>query len=213
MSRTDRAYLPAAGRHWRLPFYDLMASLLGADAARRMLVQQASVRPGERVLDVGAGTGALALELKRAQPLADVTGIDPDPRALGRARRKGQRAGLSIQFDQGFADALPYPGASFDRITSSFMLHHLGPDEKEPTLGEWRRVLNPGGRLHLLDFDGPLGEDAGVLARRVHESAPLGDNAPHRILAHLTNAGFQHPKIIGRRLTRVARVVFYEAAA
>jgi ubiquinone/menaquinone biosynthesis C-methylase UbiE len=213
MSRTARHYIPAAGRHWRLPFYDLMASLLGAEAVRRMLVEQAALRPGECVLDVGTGTGALALALKRAQPLADLIGIDPDPRALELARCKAERAGLSLRFDQAFGDALPYPGASFDRVTSSLMLHHLSTDEKASALREWRRVLKPGGRLHLLDFDGPLPERAGLLARRIHASAPLRGNAADRILAHLTSAGFELPQVVGRRLNGLTGMVLYQAYA
>jgi ubiquinone/menaquinone biosynthesis C-methylase UbiE len=210
---TGRFFVPAAGRHWRLPFYDLVASLLGADAARRKLVQHADIQRGECVLDVGAGTGALALEIKGSQPLADVTGIDPDPRALGLARRKAERARLSVRFDQGFADSLPYPAGSFDRVTSSFVLHHLAPGEKTAALGELRRVLRPGGRLHLLDFDGPRAGDAGFLARRIHASAPLRDNDADRILEYLTSTGFEQPKVVGRHLSRVAGTVLYEASA
>ena len=116
MTHSGRHYIPAAGQHWRLPFYDLMAKLVGADSARRALVEQIGLRPGERVLDIGTGTDGLAIELKRRHPGADVVGLDPDPKALDIARRKARRAGLSVQFDQGFADALPYADESFDTM-------------------------------------------------------------------------------------------------
>ena len=79
-------------------------------------------------------------------------------RAGSRSRRAGDRAaqgaagGRLHQLDQGFADALPYPDASFDRVLSSFMFHHLSRDVKEKTLREARRVLKPGGRFHMVDF-------------------------------------------------------------
>src|SRR5262249_15587895 len=87
---------------------------------------------------------------------------------LTRARRKAERAAVPIQLDQGVLDELPYPDASFDRVFSSFMLHHLQAGEKEKTLREVRRVLQPGGSLYLLDFRGPESGQNGFLARLFH---------------------------------------------
>src|SRR5882724_11424036 len=110
----QRTYLPAAGRDSLLPLYDLMTKLMGADRARRQLLDQAQIRSGHRVLDVGCGTGSLTIQLKRLNPETDVVGLDPDPKALALAKRKALRAEVSIQLDQGFGDELPYPDASFD---------------------------------------------------------------------------------------------------
>lgn len=104
-----------------------MVKLLGGDAARALLVEQAAIRPGQRVLDVGCGTGSLLVQLKRRYADVEAVGLDPDPRALARARRKGLRAGFSFQLDQGFADELPYADASFDRVVSSFMFRKPAP--------------------------------------------------------------------------------------
>jgi ubiquinone/menaquinone biosynthesis C-methylase UbiE len=155
MGEPRRVYVPAAGHHWFLPLYDPLVKLLGGDQAMRALLDQAAIRPGHRVLDIGCGTGSLVTLIKRLHPDVDVVGLDPDPKALARGKRKAERAAVSIQLDQGFSDELPYPEASFDRVFSSFMFHHLQPDEKEKTLREVRRVLKPGGSLHLLDFGGP----------------------------------------------------------
>src|SRR5207244_1354877 len=137
-----------------LPLYDPIVKLLGGDAARRALLEQAALRPGQRVLDVGCGTGTLATLIKQLYPDVEVVGLDPDPKALARARRKAARAGVSIQFDQGFGDELPYPEAWFDRVLSSFMFHHLPPDQKGKTLRAIRRVVKPGGESYMLDFEG-----------------------------------------------------------
>src|SRR5262245_9287922 len=165
MEKPRRTYLPAAGHDWFLPLYDPVVKLLGADRARRALLDHAALRPSHRVLDIGCGTGSLLILLKHLHPDVDVVGLDPDPKALARARRKAQRAAVAIQFDQGFADALAYPEGSFDRVFSSFMFHHLQPDEKVQTLREVRRVLRPGGSLHLLDFGGPDASSGGFVAR------------------------------------------------
>jgi ubiquinone/menaquinone biosynthesis C-methylase UbiE len=211
MAHSERHYIPAAGRHWRLPLYDLLAKLLGADPARRMLAEQVALRPGERVLDIGSGTGSLAIELKGLYPQAEVVGLDPDPKAIAMARRKADRASLSIQFDQGFADALRYPSESFDRVTSSFMFHHLSLADKAQALREVRRVLRPGGRFHMLDFDGPITGRAGLLARYIHSSPQLRDSAEERVLGLMRGAGFGDPRVIGRRLTRATHMSFYQA--
>jgi ubiquinone/menaquinone biosynthesis C-methylase UbiE len=140
MIEPGRTYLPAAGHHWSLPLYDPLVKLLGGDGARALLLDQAAVRPSHRVLDIGCGTGSLVVLIKRKYPNVEVVGLDPDPSALARARRKGQRAALSIQLDRGFSDELPYPQGAFDRVFSSFMFHHLEAAEKVATLREVRRV-------------------------------------------------------------------------
>src|SRR5919108_839270 len=168
MEQIQKTYLPAAGHDWLLPLYDPLVKLLGGDVARRTLLNHALIRSGHRVLDIGCGTGTLVVLIKRLHPDVDVIGLDPDPKALARARRKAERAGLSIQFNQGFSDELPYAEASFDRVFSSFMLHHLEAIEKENTLREVRRVLKPGGSLPLLDFATSESTGAGILTRWLH---------------------------------------------
>lgn len=146
---THTHYLPAAGRHWMLPGYDLTHRLFGL---RRVYDQvAATAQEGARVLEVGCGTGILTAKLARRA--ARVTGIDPDPRALARARRKTRRD-PRVTFDEGFAQHLPYPDGSFDLVYSALMLHHVEEADKQAVLTEARRVLTPGGALHLVDFAG-----------------------------------------------------------
>ncbi len=152
MPHPAKRYLPAAGRDWALPLYDPLVKLLGADAARASLLDRAGIRPGDRILDIGCGTGTFAARIKSRHPESDVIGLDPDPLALARARRKAARAGADIRFDQGFSDDPPYERASFERVFSTFMFHHLSPEDKKKTLAEVRRVLAPRGSFHLLDF-------------------------------------------------------------
>jgi len=145
MENVDRTYLPAAGHDWALPLYDPFVKLLGGDKGRQDLIVEAALPTVGRVLDVGCGTGTLAVLIKQLYPKVDVVGLDPDPKALGRARRKAKRASALIQFDQGSADRLPYADASFDRVVSSFMFHHLRADQRAKMLQEVSRVLVPGG--------------------------------------------------------------------
>ncbi|HEU4882869.1 MAG TPA: methyltransferase domain-containing protein [Longimicrobium sp.] len=211
---TSRSYVPAAGKHWRLPFYDLMAKLMGADAARAVFVEQMACRAGERVLEIGCGTGSLLLLVKKTQPGAEAVGLDPDPNALAIARRKAARANIAVQLDQGFADDLPYPDASFDRVLSSFMFHHLSHEVKEKTLREARRVLKPGGRFHMVDF-APSGASGkrGFAAHFIHADRHLRDNAEDRVLTFLRDAGLADAQLLARRPSPIGATAYYQATA
>jgi ubiquinone/menaquinone biosynthesis C-methylase UbiE len=210
MPESGRSYLPAAGHDWFLPLYDPFVKLLGGDRARRALLDQSAIRPGHHVLDIGCGTGTFVVLIKRLHPNVEVVGLDPDSKALARATRKAERDGVSIRFDQGFADRLPYPDASFDRVFSSFMFHHLPVEEKEPTLREARRVLKPGGSLHMLDFGGP--EDVhGFVTRLIHSAHRLQDNSEGRVLDLMRSAGFAEVKNTGRRVMLFGRIAYYLA--
>ena len=213
MSHARHAYLPAAGRDVFLPLYDPLTKLLGADRARRKLIDQASVQPDHEILDIGCGTGTLAVAIKRWLPSVNVVGLDPDPRALARGERKAMAAAVSIRFDQGFANALPYADASFDRVFSSLMFHHLPHNAKLATLGEVRRVLKPGGSLHLLDFVEPGRHSLNPLARWLHASERMESNTQERILGWMGEAGLldPHPVAFDERL--FGRIVYYRASA
>jgi ubiquinone/menaquinone biosynthesis C-methylase UbiE len=186
----SRPYIPAAGNHWSLPLYDPVVKLIGADAARRTLLDSAALQPKHRVLDIGCGTGSFAVLIKRHHPEVEVVGLDPDPKALGRARHKAERESLRIEFDRGYADDLPYPSASIDRVLSTLMFHHLERDVKEGMLREVRRVLKPGGVFCLLDFAGPEAGARGFLMHLMHSSKVLRDNDVDRVLALMREAGF-----------------------
>ena len=76
VSKSQRTYLPAASYDVFLPFYDLIAKLLGADRARRTLLDQAALRPGDHALDIGCGTGTFATLLKQRHPSVEIIGLD-----------------------------------------------------------------------------------------------------------------------------------------
>ena len=190
-SANHRDFLPAAGHDFFLPLYDPIVRFMGFDSSRQELISQANVKPDHQILDIGCGTGTFVVLLKRQFPAARVIGLDPDPKALGRAQAKVTRAAVSVQLDQGFSDDLPYQNASFDRVFSSFMFHHLDEKEREKTLKEVLRVLKPGGSFHLLDFTSHDGEH-GFLERIFHSHARVRDNTDDGILQQMTRAGFTH---------------------
>jgi ubiquinone/menaquinone biosynthesis C-methylase UbiE len=214
MQETQRIYLPAAGHDWLLPLYDPLTKLLGSESAHRELLRQAGIQPHQRVLEIGCGTGNLTILVKRLYPGAEVIGFDPDAKALSRARRKAERQGLSIRFDRGFSEALQYPDSSFDRVLSAFMFHHLpNADAKMKTLLEVRRILVPGGSLHLIDFGGGTAHGR-FLVHLLHRTERFQDNAAERILTLMREAGFADPvEVAHRRIMIFGRVTRYRASS
>ena len=142
------------------PYYDLAVNIttLGqAQPLRRMTVDQALIKPGDSVLDVGCGTGEVTLLAKTRAKDGKVYGIDPAPEMIAVARNKAARKGREIDFRVGVIESLPFTDASMDVVTSSLMMHHLPDDLKVRGLAEIYRVLKPGGRLLIADFMRPTG--------------------------------------------------------
>ena len=114
--------------HWPL-FYDILVGVLfwGREkAARERTLDLAELEPGESVLDVGCGTGALTLAAKaRVGQTGKVYGIDAAPEMIEIARQKAEKRALRVSFHLSAIEDLPFPDASFDVVLSSFMLHHL----------------------------------------------------------------------------------------
>ena len=211
---SQREFLPAAGRDLFLPLYDPIVSLMGFDRARRELISAANLRAGQRILDIGCGTGTLVVMLKRQYASSEVAGLDPDPKALRRARIKAKQAGVSVQFDQAFADKLPYKDDSFEHIFSSFMFHHLEERERENMLREVLRILTPSGSFHLLDFVSNH-DSHGLLDRWFQSHARMKDNSDATILELMSSVGLTNAAKVkeGSMLFGFLRTAFYQATS
>jgi ubiquinone/menaquinone biosynthesis C-methylase UbiE len=164
--------------HSTAKYYDLLAFALtlGRERAlRERIVDLARLVSGEVVLDVGCGTGSLAIVAKRrVGDAGELHGIDAAPEMIAQATRKAAKAGLRIEFQAGRAEALPFPDARFDVVFSTLMLHHL-PGPVRQSLGEEiQRVLKPGGRVIAVDFEPPKKKKGGLISRfHRHGHVPL----------------------------------------
>lgn len=139
--------------------YDFHTNLMGLGVNRsnsRMVVEMARIRPGDKVLDVGCGSGNLTLTARKyVGPSGSAYGIDAAPEMIDVARKKAKRSGYEAVFELGLIENIPYPEATFDVVVSRLVLHHLPDDLKRKGFREIFRVLKPGGVCFLADFQPP----------------------------------------------------------
>ena len=217
-----RPFLPGMGKTWLLPFYDVFTRVAGVDALHRRAVELAGVTAGQRVLDVGCGTGNLSFAVLTAQPGAEVTGLDPDGDSLRRAARKARRRGVPLTLVQGYADRLPADDASLDHVVSSLALHHVDDEGRVAVAREALRTLRPGGRVTIVDMGG-AGADAhdhdhgawqhltAPLRSRAARMPAIARNQGTGIIDLFTDAGFTDVREVYHVDHRLGRMTFVQA--
>ncbi|MGK4007239.1 class I SAM-dependent methyltransferase [Sorangium sp. So ce1036] len=187
---TTARYIHALGPAALTRFYDpVVRWVMREDAFRSRVLTHAELAPGQRLLDVGCGTGTLALLAKQRHPGVEVRGVDGDDKVLALAREKDERAGAGVRFERALAWALPYPDGTFDRVVSTLMFHHLTADDKQRTAREIVRVLRPGGALVLADLGSPRSAPGRALARALFRASRFEDHLAGRLPALLAGAG------------------------
>lgn len=181
-----------------------LMSLGRARSIRERAARLAAPKDGERVLDVGCGTGALAFAAKSLAPGALVSGIDASPEMVAVARKKAGRKRGDVTFEVAAIESLPFGDGEFDIVLSSLMLHHLPSDVKAAGLAEVARVLKPSGRFVVVDFAGTGGGVLGHVASLFgHRHARGG---AHELLDAIRAAGFSQIDVPQTRLKSLVYV-------
>lgn len=211
----EQRYIPALAYRPLTAIYDPVVRLTTRETAfKPALLRQAALRPGQRVLDLACGTATLTIAAKQLQAQAEITGLDGDPDILQRAKAKAARAGVTLRFDQALSHGMPYADASFDCVLSSLFFHHLNRNNKLATLREVRRVLRPGGVLHVADW----GRAANPLMRGLFLGIQLldgfnttADNVAGLLPEFMRECGFQAVKETTRYATIFGTLSLYRA--
>jgi ubiquinone/menaquinone biosynthesis C-methylase UbiE len=203
-------FIPALGSDLLTPLYDPLLWLMRETRFKTDLVEQAQLTQGSRVLDVGCGTGTLAIMVKQLHSEAEVVGIDADSKILGIARAKAAKAGINLMLDQGMADQLPYADSSFDRVLSSLFFHHLKSANKRRTLREVFRVLCSGGRFDVVDFGLPRTFYSRLLARLTANGEEVAANVQGLLPEMFREVGFENVAETKQFMTVAGALSFYQ---
>lgn len=206
----DTKYIPALRFKFLTPLYDpVLRWGMREETFKQRLIQDARIAANARVLDLGCGTGTLTILIKQSEPTADVIGFDGDPEVLEIAREKAQAQGVHITLDQGMAYQLPYPNASFDRVLSSLVLHHLTPQDRERALREVYRVLKSDGEFWIIDFGKPHNALAFLISLVMRNLERTKDLIEGLLAEQLQRAEFQDVKVVARFMTLFGTIVLY----
>jgi ubiquinone/menaquinone biosynthesis C-methylase UbiE len=208
-------YIPALTYERLTAIYDPVIRVSTRERLfKQRLLDQADLRPGMRVLDLGCGTGTLAVWAKQRHPEVEVVGLDGDPEVLERGRRKAAQAGVQVTLDEGLSFDLPYADGSFDRVLSSLFFHHLKRDAKETTAREVARVLGDGGELHVADFGRPPDPAMWALSRVIRHFDGVEsteDNHAGRLPEIFAACGLRDVRERGLVRTAFGSLSFYSA--
>lgn len=215
VSKSNTKYISALSYDSLTPLYDLVIRLTMPEFKFKMrLVEQADIRENHRVLDLGCGTGTLTILIKKTHPDTEVVGLDGDPKILDIARAKAAKAEMELTFSNGMAFELPYPEASFDRIVSSLVFHHLTRENKVRTLQEVFRVLRPQGELHVADWGKPqnlLMRVASLPLRMFDGLETTRDNVEGLLPEMFRKAGFEQVEEAAQFMTLFGTLSLYKA--
>lgn len=209
-------YTPALGYRALTPLYDGAIALLTRERTwRKQFVSQIDPQPGDRILDLGCGTGSLSILLAAREPKASIAGLDPDPDVLRLAAQKAAHAGVHVEFVQGFLDELGARGMQAPtKIVSSLVFHQVEADQKLRMLRTCRGLVVPSGSLHIADYGLQRGAMKYLFRNTVQRLDGFDNtqfNAEGRLSSAMIEAGFGHVVETSSVMTLTGRISLWVA--
>ncbi|MGB0922150.1 MAG: class I SAM-dependent methyltransferase [Alphaproteobacteria bacterium] len=154
MTNQDTDYVPVLRYRWLTPLYDAAIALLTRESVwRKSVLNALSPQAGERILDIGCGTGSLLSLVRQNQPHAQLFGIDPDPEIIARAKEKlDAQSDIELINDMGDALGQYFESESLDAVVVTLVLHQVPVAGKEAIIKAVFEALKPGGQLIIGDY-------------------------------------------------------------
>lgn len=200
----ERQIIPALSFDFLTPFYDFLSNFVGFGIGfKEKVLKAAQIKDGDRIIDVGCGTGTLAILAKQKYPNSTVVGVDPDAKILEIAKQKAKKADVKVYFVRAGADSLPIDSRSIDIVVSSLVFHHMPTEIKQKAIKEIYRVLKKDGKLLLADFgkaEGFLYSCFVLIVKllQLPESKTMRDNVEGKIPIFLKEDGFKYKETLSR---------------
>jgi len=188
-------FIPALKFKILTPSYDFFIKyFFPENKFKNQLLHSAEIKPEDKILDFGCGTGTLLILAKTKFPKIKVTGIDIDEKILEIAGKKIKRKKLDIELKKYDGDKLPLKINSFDKVISSLVFHHLNREQKINALKEIYRILKKDGLVVIGDFGKPQNKFVWLIAKILSWIEPTGDNIRGMIPEYMKKVGFTSVK-------------------
>jgi ubiquinone/menaquinone biosynthesis C-methylase UbiE len=204
-------YIPALRFRLLTPLYDTVLSSFFPEAEIKRQVAVRAAGDDQQVLDLGCGTGTLAVMLRQMQPGGLIVGVDVDGAMLLKAQTKAQHVSAPLALAQSRGELLPLVDGSFDTVVSTLVLHHLNRPQKLAALREAHRVLRPGGRLYIADFGQPDTMVSRLVSRVTRLFEEVADNIDGLLPKLIAAADFVEVAAYGRVMTVMGAVTLLQA--
>lgn len=215
MNHSKNKFIPALRFNWLTGLYDPIVALTCREKTfKSQLINQASISPSQHILDIGSGTGTLALLIKQRCPNTSVIGLDADKNIIEIANKKAGSENTNLKFIEEMSFNMPFEEEQFDLCVSSLFFHHLTTTDKEHSFREAYRVLKPGAEIHIADWGKPTGLLMRILflvVQLIDGFKTTADNVHGKLPEMIEKAGFVDVTVTRNISTSLGTICLYSA--